>query len=755
MQARSTNFIKDPTFADSDISQWGLNGGAGAPVLEVVDGVLTHRTTVDENPGWDSASSPRLSATTDLFRPGNWYLLKFDVKVETPRKMTIRIGLDTTEAAGWIENFVGAANTPINPTTEWKTAYVIFYVHAATSEAAGSNVVKIEFKVGSFDWGANERLNTTYLDNLQFYLLSNENYPPELTLNDDLPTTFGKGEALPDLTQYISAYDVEDGGAILVIADYINAADVDMSKAGEYEVIYSIPDCDGAVATYTLVIKVLAEKDETAPILTEKAELVKVIDQFTTVDLLSAVTAVDNVDGEIAITEKMISGSVNTEVTGSYEITYKVKDSSGNESSLTLTFTVNDKEAPKFSGKTEITATVGDTLNPLTVVSCADNVDGAIQLTLDHITGYDGFLDVNGTLLKVGTFTLTYTVTDSADNSAVYNVTVTVNPKGETEFVEDGVVYDILAAQPSIDAGSASMASVTYDEVTGEAHIAISDVGGWASAAKMKIWLNDLVYDSIYMVKITVKADQARSLKFTLGQSLNSDPWYDKFTITEGDATVTVSAAYETYTLMFAYDKVHQANGPALEFCFGKVGHSGDVSGNDLYISKFEIIKMKEVPVEDVALDILAAQPSIDAGSASMASVTYDEVTGEAHIAISDVGGWASAAKMKIWLNDLEFGKTYTLKITVKADQARSLKFTLGQSLNSDPWYDKFTITEGDATVTVSAVYETYYLTFVYDKALKDNGPALEFCFGKVGHDGDVSGNDLYVSAFMILKTEE
>ena len=32
-------------------------------------------------------------------------MLKFDAKATVARNMTVRIGLDTTEALGWIENF--------------------------------------------------------------------------------------------------------------------------------------------------------------------------------------------------------------------------------------------------------------------------------------------------------------------------------------------------------------------------------------------------------------------------------------------------------------------------------------------------------------------------------------------------------------------------------------------------------------------------------------------------------------------------
>ena len=128
-------------------------------------------------------------------------------------------------------------------------------------------------------------------------------------------------------------------------------------------------------------------------------------------------------------------------------------------------------------------------------------------------------------------------MTDAAGNTGVFEVEVTVNPKGDTELVEDEVIYDILADQPDIDSGSSGFATVAYDDETGEARIEITDVGSWASYAKMKLLLGDLVYEDIYMVKITVKADEARRLRFTVGQGLWADPWFDKFTVEPGDGS--------------------------------------------------------------------------------------------------------------------------------------------------------------------------------------------------------------------------
>ena len=240
-----TKFIKNPNFDNDDTSQFTLNGGAGDPVIYVENGELITKTTKNCNPGWDSASSPALRTTTAVLKAGYWYMLKFDAYAEIARKMTVRIGLDTTEANGWIENFAGAANYATPLTTEKTTYYVIFYVHADKSET-GQDGIKIEFKLGTFDWDTTkESMNPVHFDNMQFYLLSNDNTSPEITPVEGLPTTFGKGQTLPSFVDYVEAYDLEDGGSLTLTEENVDLSKVDVNKAGVYPVTITVRDSGG------------------------------------------------------------------------------------------------------------------------------------------------------------------------------------------------------------------------------------------------------------------------------------------------------------------------------------------------------------------------------------------------------------------------------------------------------------------------------------------------------------------------------
>ncbi len=131
-------------------------------------------------------------------------------------------------------------------------------------------------------------------------------------------------------------------------------------------------------------------------------------------------TAEDNVDGDLT-PEIEVSGDINTSESGTYTITYSVEDAAGNDASLTRTVIVGefvDTSAPV------ITLTGSSTLNIPTGTdftdpgaTATDNVDGDVSADIE-VTG-------SVATTTPGAYTLTYTVTDEAGNTA--NATRTVN----------------------------------------------------------------------------------------------------------------------------------------------------------------------------------------------------------------------------------------------------------------------------------------------------------------------------------------
>ena len=108
-------------------------------------------------------------------------------------------------------------------------------------------------------------------------------------------------------------------------------------------------------------------KATTIDIIGEKEITLTVGDTYTE----KGATAKDEIDGDI--TNKIeISGSVNTSKAGTYEITYKVKNSKQKETTVKRKITVKEKEKPKPAENTT-TNTQATNINTNTIDNTTDN----------------------------------------------------------------------------------------------------------------------------------------------------------------------------------------------------------------------------------------------------------------------------------------------------------------------------------------------------------------------------------------------
>ncbi len=148
-------------------------------------------------------------------------------------------------------------------------------------------------------------------------------------------------------------------------------------------------------------------------------------------------SATDAVDGSVAVTT---SGTVGT-AAGTYTLTYTATDSAGNTASATRTVIVADTTAPVITmvGAASMTHEQGTPFSD-PGVSAVDTVDGSIAVVT---TG--SVEDV------VGTYTLTYTATDAAGNSATVSRTVIVEAQGSGS--PDLLVFTNGAVDPAWDRG--------------------------------------------------------------------------------------------------------------------------------------------------------------------------------------------------------------------------------------------------------------------------------------------------------------
>lgn len=168
--------------------------------------------------------------------------------------------------------------------------------------------------------------------------------------------------------------------------------------------------------------------DTTAPVITLKGPAQLILAQGGTYKEAGA-TALDDKDGDI--TSQIIrSGDVIPDLVGTYEITFNVSDRSGNAASEVLRSVVVQDQTPpviKLNGYTALTLYEGQPYVEFGAVA-SDNNDGDIS---SQIT-------INGTVNNAiaGTYTVEYSVTDSAENTAsesrtIYVITQVIDTDGD------------------------------------------------------------------------------------------------------------------------------------------------------------------------------------------------------------------------------------------------------------------------------------------------------------------------------------
>ena len=124
---------------------------------------------------------------------------------------------------------------------------------------------------------------------------------------------------------------------------------------------------------------------------------------------------------------------------------------------------------------------------------------------------------------------------------------------------------------------------------------------------------------------------------------------------------------------------------------------------------------------------------------------------------MTEVGGWASANKIKMTGFEIEDGKTYELRVKIKVDTPRKIQFNIGIGLWADPWMDKFTLAEADANILeVGSEYQEFAIRFTADKANRDGGPTIEFCYGHIDWSAaEAAGNKVYVTSLKLFEIEK
>jgi len=339
-----------------------------------------------------------------------------------------------------------------------------------------------------------------------------------------------------------TASDTVDGSVTVV-----SSGTVDTAIAGSYTVTYTVSDSIGNTSTVTRTVIVA---DTLAPVITLLGLASVNHEQGTTYSDAGA-TASDTVDGSVTVVS---SGTVDTAIAGSYTVTYTVSDSIGNTSTVTRTVIVADTLAPVITllGLASVNHEQGTTYTDLGATA-SDTVGGTITVT---VTGSV----VIGT---AGTYTLTYTVTDAAGNTATAvtrTVTVadTVAPvitlSGSASLNhEQGTTYTDLGAtaiDPSLGSATVVTSGAVNTSVAGTYTLTYTstDSGGNSAVATRTVTVSDTLPPTISLAGAST-VNVAKGATYTDAGSSATDSL-------DGSVSVTVTGSVNTsatgsYTLTY------------------------------------------------------------------------------------------------------------------------------------------------------------------------------------------------------------
>ena len=223
---------------------------------------------------------------------------------------------------------------------------------------------------------------------------------PEVKVTGENPVTVELGDTYSDA----GATATDDSGPVTVET----TGTVDTTTVGVYIITYTSTDPSGNIGTATRVVNVV---DTTAPVVTVTGTNPVTIELGGTYTDDGA-TATD-LSGDVTV---VTTGTVDTNVLGSYLITYTCTDDSGNLGTATRIVKVVDRTPPKVTVN-------GD--NPATVELGGTYTDAgatATDLSGDVTVVTTGTVDTN----TVGTYTVTYTSTDDSGNVGTATRTVIV-----------------------------------------------------------------------------------------------------------------------------------------------------------------------------------------------------------------------------------------------------------------------------------------------------------------------------------------
>lgn len=356
-----------------------------------------------------------------------------------------------------------------------------------------------------------------------------------------------------------------------------------------------------------------------------------------------------------------------------------------------------DVTAPVFSGVEDVIIEVDDTFDPLAGVTAFDVVDQDITLTAANVTGT---VDTS----TEGEYTLTYTVTDAAGNTAtetrkvtvvglIFNdTTLVVNGNFEAAF---GDPAEWILYEANWDPVESPMTDGTMSIVDGKLVLEVVNIGtwgnqGWLLQAMQKV---EFVKGETYKVTFDASAAAARDISIAIGFSDDANNWHGYLT-----EVVTLGTDMATYEFIFTVLEDNMSYDDLLKFEFGQANDTVTIDN-----VKVQILAQPETVMNADFEDYGWYTWSKDAlfwpedPETNLVNITKEIINGEFKVTYDAIGDHAWYVQVFQEGYNIENGKTYQVSFDAYADVARSIN---GVMIAGAEYRETIAITDAKATYT-------------------------------------------------------
>jgi hypothetical protein len=242
----------------------------------------------------------------------------------------------------------------------------------------------------------------------------------------------------------------------------VTTGTVDVAVVGTYTLTYTATDASGNVGTATRTVNVT---DTVAPVVTVTGAASVTVEAGVTYNDAGA-TATDASGADNNTLSVVASGpaynpnylTLDTDEIGTFTITYTATDASGNVGTATRTVVVVDTIAPVFTSSADFTADENQTA--IGIVTATD-----IQTVTFTVSGTELSITSSGVLTFVNSpdfeeksyYTAVVTASDASSNSAIQNISVTVNDVGGfDDDTETGTGTDSSSGRTNTSTGTST-----------------------------------------------------------------------------------------------------------------------------------------------------------------------------------------------------------------------------------------------------------------------------------------------------------